>query len=113
MRRPAVAVVFAALLAVAVAVAGAAGASSKRTVSVGDTFFDPDKISISSGTKVAFDWIGDKKHNVTKLSGPGGDFASETTRSNGVNFTKKFSKTGKYKLICTIHERMKLTVKVD
>ena len=111
-RRRALAASLATALAVIVAGAGAADVS-KRTVRLGDNFFDPDKISISSGTKVAFDWIGDKKHDVTKLSGPGGGFASETTSSNGVNFTKKFSKSGKYKLVCSVHDEMKMTVKVD
>lgn len=104
-----------ALLACGAALAGAASAdemSSKRTVRLGDNFFDPDQLSISSGTKVAFDWIGDKKHNVTKKKGPGGGFASETTRSNGVHYTKKFKKSGTYKLICTVHDEMKMKVEV-
>jgi len=103
------------LLAVTALIGGGASAadvSSKRTVAVGDNFFDPDKISISAGTKVAFNWIGDKDHNVTKVSGPGGSFASTTTDSRGVNYEKKFKNTGKYKLVCTVHDKMKMKVKV-
>lgn len=81
-----------------------------KTVKVGDNFFSPTKLSISDGTKVAFSWVGDNKHNVTKKSGPGGSFASTTTARNGVQFSHKFKKAGTYKLICTIHEGMKMKV---
>ena len=90
---------------------GVAGAKS-TTVQVGDNFFSPDKKSVSKGTMVKFKWVGSNPHNVTKASGPGGSFASDTTGNRGVNFTKKFKKTGKYKLICTIHSGMKMTLKV-
>ena len=49
---------------------------------------------------------------MTKKQGPGGGFASETTRSNGVHYTKKFKKSGTYKLICTVHDEMKMKVEV-
>ena len=87
--------------------------AAKKTVRVGDNFFSPDKKSVSKGTKVKFKWVGSNPHNVTKSSGPGGSFGSDTTSSRGVNFTKKFKKTGKYKLICTIHSGMKMTLKVN
>jgi plastocyanin len=56
--------------------------------------------------------VGDNPHNVVKASGPGGSFSSETTSSPGVNFAKKFKKTGKYKIVCTIHGGMDLKLKV-
>ena len=34
------------------------------------------------------------------------------TDQRGVQFTHKFKKAGTYKLICTIHEKMKMTVNV-
>ena len=61
---------------------------------------------------MAFNWTGSDKHNVTKAKGPGRGFASGSTDADGVNFTHKFKKAGKYKLICTIHDEMRLTVKV-
>jgi plastocyanin len=93
-------------------VAGSGSAGAKRTVDVGDDFFSPDKLSISKGTKVAFNWIGRDEHNVTKKRGPGGGFASETTDDRGVNFQKKFKKAGTYKLVCTVHDGMKMKVQV-
>ena len=93
--------------------AGGAGGAASTTIKLGDNFFAPDKKSVKKGTKVRFKWIGKEKHNVVKQSGPGGSFASTTTDQPGVNYTKKFKKTGRYKILCTIHEEdMKLTLKV-
>jgi plastocyanin len=92
-----------ALLAVAL-LALSTGAVAAFKVKVGDDFFSPDKATISAGS-------GD--HNVVKKRGPGGPFASGTTDDPGVNFKKKFKKPGTYKLICSVHDemKMKLTVK--
>ena len=49
---------------------------------------------------------------MTKKKGPGGGFASATTDTRGVNFQKKFKKAGTYKLICTVHDGMKMKVQV-
>jgi plastocyanin len=93
---------------------GVAGARASTTVKLADNFFSPDRETVSAGTQVRFTWIGTDRHNVTKKSGPGGSFGSETTDDRGVNFAKKFKKRGKYKLICTIHAQdgMKLKLKV-
>ena len=94
------------------ALGGVAGAGAKKstTIKLLSKTFSPDKKSISSGTKVKFNWV-DGKHNIVKSKGPGGDFDSGVFDTPGVHFTKKFSKAGTYKLICTIHEDMK--VKLD
>ena len=101
------------LLAAAIAiVAGAPGAGARgKTVEVGDDFFNPTSLSVSKGTKVAFKWVGSDEHNIVKKSGPGGDFSSPVTDERGVQFKHKFKKAGTYKLICTIHEDMKMKVK--
>jgi plastocyanin len=83
------------------------------TVTVGDNFFAPSSKTVAAGTKVRFNWIGNRRHNVKKKRGPGGGFKSETTRSRGVNFAKRFNQAGVYRLICTIHpEEMKLKLTV-
>jgi plastocyanin len=99
-------------LALVTTFGGVAGARS-TTIQVGDDFFSPDKKTVGKGTKVKFKWVGRDEHNVTKKSGPGSAFASATTDARGVNFSKKFKKSGTYKLICTIHDgmNMKLTVR--
>lgn len=97
----------------AVLALGTATAAARTTVVLGDNFFSPAQKTIAAGTKVRFKWTGVHPHNVTKKSGPGGSFASQTTRAQGVNFVKKFRKPGIYRLYCTIHPlemNLKLTV---
>jgi plastocyanin len=103
----------AASLAVAGILLVASGAAGKtKTVEVNDNFFDPGTVKIAKKDKVAFEWVGSEEHNVTKTKGPGKFFESETTDEPGVNFTKRFKKSGKYKLICTLHSNMDVTVRV-
>ena len=105
---------------VAVSVAGvlalttSAGAEGKgsTTIKLLSETFSPDKKSISAGTKVKFKWI-DGKHNIVKSSGPGGSIDSGIFNTPGVHFTKKFKKSGTYKLICTIHDKMKVKLNVN
>ncbi|HEY7255259.1 MAG TPA: plastocyanin/azurin family copper-binding protein [Solirubrobacterales bacterium] len=107
---------FVPLIAIAglLAFAALASSASAATITIGDNFFSPTSKTVSVGTKVRFDWTGRKKHNVTKQSGPGASFNSETTKSNGINFSKTFSRPGVYKLICTVHPKeMKLTIRVQ
>ena len=55
-------------------------------------------------------WKGSAPHNVTVTSGPA-KFRS-ATRTKG-RFSKKLTKTGTYKLVCTIHDPgMSMTIKV-
>jgi plastocyanin len=89
-----------------------AGARGSFTVKLDDDFFAPSSKTVSKGTKVKFKWVGNDDHSVAKRSGPGGSFNSGLTDERGVNFTKKFKKVGTYKLICTIHDQMKMTLKV-
>jgi plastocyanin len=98
---------------VALIVPAGGGAAAGTTIKLGDNFFSPDKKTVSSGTTVRFKWIGNNDHNVVKQSGPGRNFESEVTNDPGVNYTKKFKKSGRYKILCTIHpDKMKLTLKV-
>ncbi|HEY1355012.1 MAG TPA: plastocyanin/azurin family copper-binding protein [Solirubrobacterales bacterium] len=104
------------LLAVAalLAIPALANSASAATITIGDNFFSPSSKTVSVGTKVRFDWTGKHKHNVTKTSGPGGSFHSETTKSNGINFSKTLNKAGVYKFMCTVHPKeMKLTITVQ
>ena len=94
------------------ALGGVAGAKGSTTIKLLSETFSPDKKSISAGTKVKFKWV-DGKHNIVKSKGPGGDIDSGVFNTPGVHFEKKFSKEGTYKLICTIHEIMKVKLKVN
>lgn len=113
-RRPLVALLACLGAIAALAVLGSsAGARDSVTVKLDDDFFAPSSKTVKAGTKVRFKWVGEDDHSVAKKSGPGGSFASELTDARGVNFQKTFKKNGTYRLICTIHDEMKMTLKVN
>lgn len=114
MRRGAFAAIAIAALTGLGVLGATAGAAPEATVTVGNNFFKPAEKTVAKGTKVRFKWTGGRRHNVTKASGPGGPFASRTTSQAGVNFAKRFEKSGTYRLYCTLHPsqmRLKLTVR--
>ena len=114
MRRLALVTALVAIVASVFALGGLAGAQDKgsTTVKLQSDSFSPDSKTVSAGTKVKFKWI-DGKHNIVKSRGPGGPIDSGVFNTPGVNFKKKFKKAGKYKLVCTLHENMKLKLKVN
>lgn len=112
MRKVRVLLLATAISAVAIGLAGEATAG-KKTVKLGDNFFSPASLTVKKGTLVRFKWIGQNDHNVVKKKGPGKGFASTTTADPGIHFRKRFKKTGRYKIFCTIHpDEMKLKLRV-
>ena len=106
------------LIAAAAAAAIAAGAfavpsfsaSTTKRVSIKDNVFAPTSVTIRKGQKIKWTWKGHAPHNVTATKGPV-KFHS-TTKTSGT-FTKKFTKKGKYTILCTIHAPgMKMVVRV-
>jgi plastocyanin len=83
--------------------------ASKTTIKLGDNFFKPDNTSVKKGTTVVWDWTGKAPHNVSVVSGPT-KFRSKVQTSG--TYTQKLSKAGTYKIVCTIHPGMDLTLKV-
>lgn len=98
--------------------ATAAGKSKTYKTKVADDYYSPSTLKIHKGDKVKYKWQDDNgnPHNVTLDKGPSGvkkkDFTS-ATGTIGIKFAPKFTKTGTYDFICTIHPGvMKQTVKV-
>jgi len=109
MQRPSIATTAVTALVVSAALAASAFAATK-TVTIGDNFFKPKSISVSKSTTVKWAWKGKNPHNVTVTSGPV-KFSSPTKKTG--TFSKKLSKKGTYKIICTVHgARQSLTIKV-
>ena len=107
-------VIGAALLVVGAA--PAEGASSK-TIKVGDNFYLPKTVTVNRGTAVTWKWPGYDEagdvHDVKLKTGPKGvkKFQSEAA-STDYSFKRKLTVAGTYKLICTLHEEMTMTIKV-
>ena len=102
-----VALVFALVaLSATVALAATKSVGVKKT---GSKYkFNPATLRIKKGDTVKWSWSGSVPHNVT---GPG--FKSKT--GTKVTFSRKFSKAGTFKVVCTIHQalgqRMTVVVK--
>jgi plastocyanin len=104
--------ILAAVPALTAAIAIPALAATK-SVEVDDNYFVRDSgtptVTVKKNTSVRWKWEGKNPHNVTVTSGPV-KFHSSTKTSG--TFTKKVTRTGTYRIICTIHDGMKMTLKV-
>ncbi len=98
-----------ALAAVAATAAFAPPAIAAKTVRVDDDVFRPGSLTISSGTTVVWRWVGDNPHNVTVTRGPV-KFRSSTKRSG--TFSRRMRRGGRYRIVCTIHPGMDMTLRV-
>jgi plastocyanin len=102
--------------AVLISAVPAQGAATK-TVTIGDNYFAPKTLKVKRGTKVAWRWPGFDEggdvHDVKLRTGPAGvkKFHSEAA-STDYSFKRKLTKPGTYKIVCTLHEEMRMTVKV-
>ncbi len=93
-----------------IAFAASNGAASKpASIQLGDNFFQPNHLTVSVGTKVTWTWTGNATHNVTVVSGPQ-KFRS-VDQSSGT-YSRVMSKPGVYKIVCTFHPGMDLTLTV-
>ncbi|HEX8119983.1 MAG TPA: plastocyanin/azurin family copper-binding protein [Solirubrobacteraceae bacterium] len=99
----------AAAVVLAAFIATAVPSTAATTVKLGDDFFKPKSLTVKSGTTVRWRWTGDDPHNVTVTKGPV-KFHSGTKRSG--TYSKKLRRGGTYKIVCTIHPGMAMTLKV-
>jgi plastocyanin len=100
-----------AFVGVAVGTAGATSPTQAptKTIKLGDNFYRPSKATVTAGTVVAFKWTGSNTHNVTVLKGP--EKFTSPSQSDGT-YDRTFTKPGTYKIVCTFHPGMNLTLKV-
>lgn len=104
------------LLAVSALLIVAAPALSKRkSVEVDDNYFvregAPRTVSVKKNDTVVWKWEGSNPHDVTVKRGPV-KFRSKVKTSG--TYSKKLTRRGTYKIICTIHApAMRMTLKVD
>ena len=110
----------AAVLGLVVVLAPTSGAATKRkavtkTITIGDNFYAPTKVTVKAGTTVRWKWPSDTgdSHDVKLKTAPKGvkRFHSETAAA-GYVFSRKLTAPGTYKIICTLHEEMTQTVTV-
>jgi plastocyanin len=86
------------------------GTASKRTsVSVKDDFFSPKSKTVSAGTTVTWRWHGSDPHNVKFRKVPSGVSKRGSHTQDSGRFSRTFSKRGRYRYVCTIHESIGMT----
>jgi plastocyanin len=100
-----------AAVAVAAAVAVPALGSGTKTVALKDAFFAPKSLTITRGTTVRFRWVGQLPHNVTVRRGP--QRFKTRNFTHGHVFSFRFTRSGRYLLVCTIHPGMELNLRVS
>jgi plastocyanin len=118
-RKALIALTGAAALAAApasLAIGATAGKSKIRTVSVNDNYYGPSKLTVHVGDSVRWRWSEQETdvHDVALKTAPKGvkKFASDPLAA-GDSFTRRLTKAGTYKIVCTFHEEeMKMTVTV-
>ena len=113
----AVAALIAVLAGAALISAAPVQGAAKKTVTVGDDYMLPAKLNLKRGTTVVWRWPGFEAagdvHDVGLKSGPKGvkKFRSEAA-STDYSYKKKLTVPGTYKLSCSLHHEMKMTIKV-
>ena len=97
--------------------AAPAQAARKKTIHIGDNYFAPATVKVKKNTVVtwkwpSFDMAGDV-HDVKLKSGPKGvkKFHSSPGTA-GFSYKRTLKKPGVYKIVCTLHEEMKMTIRV-
>lgn len=70
----------------------------------GDLVFEPEELTVSTGTTVRFVWLS-SPHNVAVTSQPdGADWSGhETLEGRGFSFEHTFEVAGRYEYVCTPH----------
>ena len=100
-------------LAIGIAAAAGPGVAATSKVTVGNDFFSPKSKTISRGNSIAWVWRGGDSHNVTAMTSSGRvAFRSKTTSRKGYRYAKRFRKAARYSVICTLHPRMKMSVRI-
>ena len=77
-----------------------------------NTTFIPQSITVPEGGTITWTNEDSFAHNVTKESGPGPEFASDTMQE-GDTFTQKFDTAGVIAYVCTIHPQQTGTITVE
>jgi plastocyanin len=91
------------------------GVPVTKKVLVGDDYYGPTKLTVKKNTTVKWTWIADNtnSHDVKLGTGPTGvkKFHSASAASD-YTFSEKLKVAGTYKIVCTLHQDMKMTITV-
>ena len=86
-----------------------ASAATTRNVSVRDNYFRPGSLTVRKYDTVRWRWAGRAPHNVAVARGPV-KFRS-STKTTGT-YSRRMTRRGTYRIVCTIHPGMRMTLRV-
>ena len=110
-------VLIAVLAGAALLSAAPALGAARKTVTVGDNYLAPGKLTVKRGTTVTWRWPGYDQagdvHDVGLVAGPKGvrRFRSEAA-STGYTYKRRLTVPGTYRLGCSLHHEMRMTIKI-
>ena len=84
-------------------------AATTRSVRVDDNVFRPSTLSANRGDTIRFRFVGDRMHNVRRVSGP--SFRTVGTRDSG-SVSRRVTRRGTIRLVCTLHSGMRMSLRV-
>jgi plastocyanin len=79
-----------------------------KKIAVNDNYFKPKRVAVVVGDKVTWKWKGFAVHDVTVVKGPQ-KFRSKQQSSG--TFSRVIKKPGTYKIVCTLHPGMEMSLK--
>ena len=102
-------------LAGAALAAAPADAGPRKTIRIGDNYFQPAKVTVRPKTTIVWRWPseGGDVHDVRLRKGPKGvkRFQSEPA-SGPYTYRRTLTRPGTYTIVCTLHEEMRMTIRV-
>jgi len=99
------------------AVPAQAAVPDKATVRIYDNYFLEDRLTVEQGARITWRWPGADAsgdvHDVKLKSGPKGArrFHSEAAATD-YRYRRRLRKAGRYRIVCTLHEEMRMTIRV-
>jgi plastocyanin len=102
-------------VAALVAIPAASGAPKpvRKVVQVGDDYFSPRKLKVRRGSTIVWRWlaVNGNTHDVKLKRGPKGvkRFHSDPAAAD-FRYRRKLKVKGRYRVVCTFHEHMSMTI---
>lgn len=91
-------------------------AAGTSTVAIADDRYSPKRLEVAKGTRIKWVWSSDNegRHDVYLDSRPDGARRFHSPPATApFSFTRKLRKPGTYKILCTLHEGMRMRIDVS
>ncbi|MGZ4267770.1 MAG: cupredoxin domain-containing protein [Solirubrobacteraceae bacterium] len=83
--------------------------AATRSITVADTYYKPKSVTVTRGTTIRWVWRGKLPHDVRVKSGPV-KFRSRIMQKG--SYSRTLTRAGTYRIYCTVHPNMTMTLRV-